>query len=83
MDIIYGKVVEGERGHGCRAPHSLFKAEWSDVPKHIQDMVPEGGLGCDGGGHAGLWCMRGLKTCQWYVETEVETEISTIILLDY
>ena len=68
MDVIYGKAVEGERGHGCRAPHDLFKSDWREVPRYLRDMVPSGGLGCDGGGHAGHWCVRGSGTCQWYAE---------------
>lgn len=60
------RKVDGEKirfigGVGCAAPMELFSPEWDDVPVDLQDSIPPGGLGCEGGARPGYWCSR----CPW------------------
>ena len=59
----------------CSAPDELFARNWDDVPKELQDQVPENGIACDGGGYPGPWYMG----CNWGFATDKEEDEEELI----
>jgi len=39
----------------CSAPEEFFRL-WENVSQETRDLIPPGGLPCDGGGVPGPWC---------------------------